>query len=115
MNVSRAFGFTVLWLGLCVLAAAQAAESFNSAFISEFLADNRSGLKDDTGERSSWIEIYNGGASPVNLAGWHLTDVATNLTKWRFPGVVLLPDKYIVVFASGKDRTNDLAHLHTNF
>src|SRR5438093_1153227 len=27
----------------------------------------------------------------------------------------LLPDKYMVVFASGKNRTNDLTHLHTNF
>src|SRR5205085_10811229 len=53
--------------------------------------------------------------TPINLQGWFLTDTATNLGKWCFPEVVLLPDKYLVVFASGKNRTNDLAHLHCNF
>jgi hypothetical protein len=51
----------------------------------------------------------------VNLAGWFLTDDRANLTKWRFPGVVLLPDRFLVVFASGKDRSKDLVHLHANF
>ena len=59
--------------------------------------------------------MHNGGGATVNLAGWFLTDTPTNLTKWRFPGVSLLPDKYLVVFASAKDRTQNLAHLHTNF
>lgn len=91
------------------------AETFASAYISEFMADNQRGLKDDGGDHSGWIEIYNASAVPINLNGWFLTDNPTNLTRWRFPGVVLLPDKYIVVFASAKDRTNDMAHLHTNF
>src|SRR5436853_7569864 len=115
MNARRAFGFAALLLGLSLPVTARAAETFNSIYINEVLAATERGLKDDDGARSGWIELYNGGAAPVNLAGWFLTGTATNLTKWRFPGVVLLPDKYIVVFASGKDRTNDLAHLHTNF
>lgn len=93
----------------------QGADTFSSAYISEFMADNRQGLKDDRGERSGWIEIHNASTAAIHLNGWFLTDTATNLTKWRFPGVVLLPDKYMVVFASGKNRTNDLAHLHTSF
>ena len=114
MNTRRQIRLAVLWLVLGLWAAARAADTFNSAYLNEFLADNQQGLKDDDGERLAWIELYNGGAA-LNLAGWFLTDDATHLTKWRFPGVVLLPDKYMVVFASGKDRTNDLAHLHTNF
>ncbi len=116
MNAPR-FGFSLasLLLALGLAVPIQGADTFSSAYISEFLADNQQGLKDNDGNRSGWIEIHDGGASPVNLAGWYLTDSPTNLTKWRFPGVVLLPGKFIVVFASGKDRTNDLAHLHANF
>ncbi len=116
MNLPRfRFGVARLLLILGLAVPAQAADVFNSAYISEFLADNQQGLKDDDGDRSSWIELYNGGSARVNLSGWFLTDNPTNLTKWRFPGVVLLPDKFMVVFASAKDRRNDLAHLHTNF
>jgi CotH kinase protein/Lamin Tail Domain/Chitobiase/beta-hexosaminidase C-terminal domain len=105
----------------CVLYAAsmithlQAAETMATACISEFMADNQHGLKDDDGERSGWIEIYNAGGATLNLAGWFLTDSPTNLTKWQLPSVSLLPEKYLVVFASGKDRARDRVHLHTNF
>jgi hypothetical protein len=90
-------------------------ESFRSVYLSEILVQNTSGLKDEQGERAGWVELYNASQSPVKLNGWFLTDNPTNLTKWRFPGVVLLPDKHLIVFASGKARTNDLAHLHANF
>ncbi|MEN9576433.1 MAG: hypothetical protein RL514_4288 [Verrucomicrobiota bacterium] len=100
---------------LTQLAGLRAADGFTGVYLSEFLAINRRGLLDDDGDRSGWIELHNGGTNPVNLDGWFLTDSRTNLSKWRFPGVVLLPDKYLLVFASGKDRTQGLAHLHTNF
>ena len=116
MNALRySFGVASLWLLLGLGTSLQAANTFNSAYISEILADNQQGLKDDDGKRSAWIELHNVGMMAINLAGWFLTDNPTNLTKWRFPGVVLLPDKFIVVFASGKNRTTDLAHLHTDF
>lgn len=84
--------------------------------ISEFLADNTSGLKDDDGNASDWIEIFNPSLDPVDLAGWRLTDTASNPSKWRFPkGILLPPGGRIVVFASGKDRSIPSNPLHTNF
>src|SRR5947207_1448201 len=106
--------FSILFT-LSLAAPAQPANSFRSVYISEFLADNQHGLKDEDGECSPWIELYNGGRATINLNGWFLTDTAANLTKWRLPQVALLPDKYMVIFSSGKNRTKDLAHLHTNF
>jgi len=109
------FRLAGLLLALSLIACAEAADNFNSVYISEFLADNQRGLKDEDGARSGWIELHNGGSAPVNLSGWFLTDNLTNLTKWRLPGIVLLADKSVVVFASAKNRTNELIHLHTNF
>ncbi len=83
--------------------------------ISEFMADNGTGIRDDDGSRSDWLEIYNPGPVDVDLAGWSLTDVSTNLTKWGFPAVTLAANKYLLVWASDKNRTNALAPLHTNF
>src|SRR5262249_24701187 len=42
--------------------------------ISEFLTDNVSGIKDEDGNRSDWIEIFNPGPIDANLGGWFLTD-----------------------------------------
>ena len=83
--------------------------------ISEFMADNVHGISDDDGARSDWIEIYNPGPLDVNLDGWFLTDTETNLAKWLFPSVNLAPKKYMLVWASKKDRANPAAQLHTNF
>ncbi|HTL17895.1 MAG TPA: CotH kinase family protein, partial [Patescibacteria group bacterium] len=103
---------------LCALGLStcgRAATAFNSVYISEFLAENGHGIKDTDGDYSGWIELYNGGSDLVNLGGWFLSDTPANLTRWRFPGVGILPGNYLVIFASGKNRTNDLAQLHTNF
>jgi len=89
--------------------------SARNVVISEFLAVNDSGLTDEDGETSDWIEIHNSGTQTVNLAGWHLTDDAAWPTKWRFPPVDLATNAYLVVFASDKDRTNALSELHANF
>src|ERR1051326_773773 len=98
-----------LCFALALASCAWGANTFHSVYISEFLADDRHTLQDAEGDYPGWIELYNGGSDLVNLAGWYLSDTRTNLTKWRFPGVCILPDSYLVVFSSGKDRTNDLA------
>jgi hypothetical protein len=84
--------------------------------ITEFMADNGGSLKLADGTEPDWIEIHNPGASPVDLAGWHLTDQAENLTRWTFPpGVQLAPGAYLVVYASGEDRLDAEGGHHTNF
>ena len=83
--------------------------------ITEFMAANHSALADQDGDFSDWIEIHNPDATPISLAGYHLTDDATKLTQWTFPAVTLAPGAYLVVFASGKDRINPASQLHTNF
>ncbi len=83
--------------------------------ITEFLASNTGGLKDEDQTSPDWIEIYNGGDSPVNLENWSLTDDAGNLRKWKFPAVVLGAKQYLIVFASENDRATPGLPLHTNF
>jgi hypothetical protein len=103
-------------LFLCVsLLMGQHIQVCGQVVISEFLAVNSGGLRDEDGESSDWIELYNSSSEPVELAGWYLTDDAANLTKWAFPNVTLNSGQYLVVFASDKNRTNPAAQLHTNF
>jgi hypothetical protein len=87
--------------------------------ISEFLtaAENATGFKDEDGELQDWIELHNTGPTPVNLAGWSLTDDPEEPGLWMFPNVSMAAGARLAVFASGKDRTSTAAgmRLHTNF
>src|SRR4051794_21351428 len=68
--------------------------------ISEFMADNSSGLKDYYAQNSDWIELHNLDSTPRDLSGWHLTDNKANLTEWAFPtGSTIAAGGYLVVFA----------------
>ena len=86
-----------------------------SVIISEFMADNGNGISDEDGTRSDWIELHNTGLVDVNLQGWFLTETPLNLSRWRFPSVILQANKRLIVWASEKNRTNPAAPLHTNF
>ena len=83
--------------------------------IAEFQAINSTTLADEDGDFEDWIEIRNAANDSADLAGWYLTDDATNLTKWQFPAVSIDGGDQIVVFASDKDRTDPNSELHTNF
>ena len=83
--------------------------------IAEFVARNDSGLTDADGANSDWIELENTGAVAVNLAGWSLTNQAAVPVLWAFPAVTLPAGGRLVVFASGKNRVNPAAELHTSF
>src|SRR4026209_130644 len=97
-------------LSTCIVHAQQ-----DLLMITEFLAENDRGLVDEDGEAQDWVEIYNAGTNTVNLNGWYLTDAAGNRTKWRFPATNILANRYMVVFASNKDRRTPGQPLHTNF
>ncbi|MDF1712746.1 MAG: lamin tail domain-containing protein, partial [Akkermansiaceae bacterium] len=83
--------------------------------ISEFVASNSS-FDDGDGNSSDWIEIHNRNTTPFDISGYHLTDDATNLTKWTFPnGTILDGNEYLVIFASGTSIPDSAGNLHTNF
>ncbi len=83
--------------------------------ISEFLALNSSINTDVDGAYSDWIELYNPGETAIDLTGWHLTDEASNLTKWTFPSLSIGSGQYLLVWASGKDVVASNGEIHTNF
>jgi hypothetical protein len=99
----------VFSLSLCSPATAQ------DVVISEFLADNERGLKDEDGNRNDWIELRNVTGSAVSLTGWYLTDDSLRPKKWPFPAVSIPANGTLLVWASEKDRRQVGSPLHTNF
>ncbi len=83
--------------------------------INEFLSSNGSGLVNDNGNRSDWIEIYNAGDLTVNLQDYSLTDDPTNTSKFVFPNLNLLPGQYLVVYADDDANPNAGNDQYTGF
>jgi hypothetical protein len=88
---------------------------FAGVVISEFSAAG--GLRDEDRETQDWIELHNSGPGAVNLDGWTLTDNREQKSKWKFPARTITPGEFLVIFASGKNRSFAEASksLHTNF
>jgi hypothetical protein len=83
--------------------------------LTEFLADNAGGLKDEDGNASDWIELQNPNSFGLGVGGYFLTDDPADLKKWPLPAVRIPANGSLIVFASGEDRRDPRGTLHTNF
>ncbi len=83
--------------------------------ITEIMAKNITYAPDENNEYHDWIEIHNTSAYSVSLNGYGLSDSEDSLQKWRFPNISLGAGEYMIVYASGYDRKDTSASLHTNF
>jgi hypothetical protein len=89
--------------------------TLDALLINEFMADNSTTLIDSDGDSPDWIELWNPGSLPVNLAGYYLTDNPDTPNKWALPSITLQANQFLVIFASGKDRIGPGSELHTDF
>lgn len=82
--------------------------------ITEVMARNIRGIKDDAGITSDWIEVHNSATEAINIEGYSLSDTPGDPIQWILPYRELAPDEHLIIFASGADR-RDTEHWHTNF
>lgn len=113
--MQRMIGYTtvLIMVGLMSLGT-HPVKGATTVVINEFVSSNGSTLSDEDGDQPDWIEIYNPGSDTLSLDGWYLSDDENLPMMWAFPDVTLEPGGFLVVYASGKDRTEG-DHLHTNF
>ena len=84
-----------------------------SLLINEVLASNDSLLFDLNGEDDDWIELVNTTNTPIDLAGFYLSDNPLNLMAWVFPAGTSIPaNGYLLVWA---DKDTLQQGLHANF
>ncbi len=71
--------------------------------ISEFVARNASGLVDELGQTSDWVEVRNCSGSPLPLDGIYLGDRFPASDDWFSfsAGKTLAPGEHLVVFCDG--------------
>ncbi len=106
---------TFLTTFLAIFFAVFTANAHANVVVNEITTSNTI-FFDADGDSSDWIELYNNGSTPVDLAGWGLADDDGSIGHWVFPSYIIQPGEYLVVFASNKDRTDPPPpNFHTNF
>ena len=99
---------------MLVSIASLAHNVFADLRINEIMASNLLTIKDENGDSSDWVELYNPDSVAVNLQGWALSDSASNPLKWIFGSVSIQPGQRLVVWASSKNRPNG-PQIHTSW
>jgi hypothetical protein len=95
------------------LAVTFLAPAVGSLLINEVLASNDALLFDLNGEDDDWIELVNTTNTPIDLAGFYLSDDPLNLMAWAFPAGTTIPaNGYLLVWA---DKDTLQQGLHANF
>ncbi|GMH43574.1 hypothetical protein BSKO_11496 [Bryopsis sp. KO-2023] len=83
--------------------------------ISEVMVINDdANVVDEDGESADWIELHNPTDEDIDLKGWFLTDNADEPKKWGLPSIEIAAGEFLLIVASGKDKTSDVS-AHTNF
>lgn len=90
--------------------------AFPTLWLNEVLPDNRTGLSDGAGDRDPWVELYNGGSTPLSLDGLHLSNDLAEPGRWPFPaGLTLAPGQRLLVWLDGEPAETAPGELHAGF
>ena len=81
--------------------------------INEVCSKNDTVIADADGDYVDFIELFNPGPNSYDLTGHFLSSNPQNLQEWAFPSVIIPANEFLLVFASGKNRTSP--DLHSNF
>jgi hypothetical protein len=81
--------------------------------INEVCPANNSTIQNNAGEYKDWIELYNAGASPVNLSGFGLTDILNEPDQFVFPNFTLPAGDHVLIFAADTNSTQLVDHWET--
>jgi len=82
-------------------------------FINEWLTSNTTGIKDASGKREDWFELYNSSEIPIDLGGYYLTDDLTQPKKWLIPPGNVVGHRGFALFWADDDEEE--GPTHTNF
>jgi CotH kinase protein/Lamin Tail Domain/Chitobiase/beta-hexosaminidase C-terminal domain/Dockerin type I domain len=84
--------------------------------INEFMADNETTIMDNAGEFDDWIELYNYGLIPVDIAGIYISDDSQNITNYQIPAglpqTIIEPGEFLLIWA---DNDTGQGILHADF
>ncbi len=85
-------------------------------FINEFMADNEITITDPEDDYEDWIEIYNAGATAVDIGGMYISDDIYDLSKWwqipaTNPAETTIQSGESIMLWADKDTQDGVLHV----
>ena len=81
--------------------------------LNELMSSNSTTIYDESGNTPDWIELYNSNNIEIDLTGFGLSDNIDDPFKWIFPSVIINPESYVLIFASGEGGDSYVQHWET--
>ncbi len=83
--------------------------------INEISCNNKVSLADGFGENDDWIELYNPGSVPVNIAGWYISDTLNTalfhrIPSYDLPNTLIPAGGYLLLWADAQ-AAQGVTHL----
>lgn len=104
-----------VYTDVLIEASFELADPLTGIVVNEF-CPAKAGVTDESGDEEDWIELYNSGSQPVDIAGLYVTDNLSDKTKFRIPSghneTVIQPQGYKLLWA---DEELEQGPLHLNF
>lgn len=95
------------------IALVQPASPPTPVWLNEFAAERQTLVTDEQGEAEDWLELFNAGASPLDVGGWRLSDDLGDPARWMIPSGTSIPaGGHLVVWCDGEPADGP---LHANF
>ena len=71
--------------------------------LNEVMVKNISAIKDDKGNYSAWVELFNPTNAPIDLSGYTISNEQSNLSKWTINNLTLASKEFKIIWLSGDD------------
>jgi len=108
-GIKKQLSFLALLMNLSCLILLVSKPLSAQIVINELQSSNGITLADEDGDYPDWIELYNSGSEAADLQGYALSDSYENPFRWVFPSVILEPNSFLLVLASGKNRAEGVS------
>lgn len=89
--------------------------SQSDIIINEVLSSNSSSAQAFDGRYYDWVELYNPTSKTISLDGYYLYDDIDESEKSSLDGLEIQPGKYLIIYCSGLNITDEKGYRHTNF
>lgn len=87
----------------------------NSLMINEVMNSNYSYMAQNGGQYYDWIELKNNSNDTIRLSDYYISTTTNNAQMYQLPDIILEPDQYFILMASGDTSLSNKSYYHTNF
>lgn len=87
----------------------------NDLLINEVMSSNSSYLSQNGNQYYDWIELYNNTNYDISLSDYTITTDRDDINMYRLPDVIIKPNSYYILMASGDTSLTNSNYTHTNF